>query len=146
MRKTHRLNSIVLAVSLAFIAATEARDDKHVLSINAVLQSGDAKNQPDGSVKFFFADQKTPAILKRLVDDSTHQKVSTRRERDESSCKAAFLEALVALQKRANKLGANAVVNIVSFYNLTRSASEFECHAGAAAHVMLKGDFVQIAQ
>ena len=98
--------SIGLAVSLVVTAAAEARDDKHVLSIKSALQSGDAKNQPDGSVKFFFANQKTPAILKRLGNDSTHQKVSTRAERDESSCNAALLEALVALQKRANKFGA----------------------------------------
>ena len=43
--------------------------------------------------------------------------------------------------------GANAVINIASYYkkNELQSLSEFECHAGAAAHVMLRGEFVKIA-
>ena len=42
---------------------------------------------------------------------------------------------------------ANAVVNIVSYYknDTLSSATEFECHAGVSAHVMLRGEFVKIA-
>jgi uncharacterized protein YbjQ (UPF0145 family) len=56
------------------------------------------------------------------------------------------LGALLALQKRAKQVGANAVVNIVSFYQQVEmsSSSEFECHAGMAAHVYLKGELVKI--
>ena len=56
-----------------------------------------------------------------------------------------FLSAMMQLEKRAKELGANAVVNIVSFYqkNVVLSATEFECHAGAVA---LKGDFVKIEE
>jgi hypothetical protein len=59
----------------------------------------------------------------------------------------AFLKALVALQKNAKQLGANAVANISNYYknDTLWSATEFECHAGVSAHVMLKGDFVKIA-
>jgi uncharacterized protein YbjQ (UPF0145 family) len=55
---------------------------------------------------------------------------------------------LLAFQKRAKQVGANAVVNIVSFYQQVEisSTSEFECHAGMAAHVFLKGEFVKIAE
>jgi hypothetical protein len=44
-------------------------------------------------------------------------------------------------------LGANAVVNIASYYknDTLSSATEFECHAGVSAHVMLKGDLAKIA-
>lgn len=55
---------------------------------------------------------------------------------------------MVALQTRAQQLSANAVINIVSYYNkkVMSSASEFECHAGAIiAGVVLKGDFVKLA-
>ena len=40
-----------------------------------------------------------------------------------------------------------AVVNIVSYYKNVEMASptEFECHAGAAAHAILRGDLVKIA-
>ena len=68
---------------------------------------------------------------------------------DEKACNWAFLSAMVALQKRAQQLGANAVVNIVSYYKkeVMSSASQFECHAGALiAGVALKGDFVKISE
>jgi hypothetical protein len=37
-------------------------------------------------------------------------------------------------------------VNIASFYKKHEmsSATEFECHVGAAAHVMLRGELVKI--
>jgi hypothetical protein len=55
---------------------------------------------------------------------------------------------MVALRRVRSKLGANAVINIVSYYNkkVMSSATEFECHAGAImAGVALKGNFVKIA-
>jgi hypothetical protein len=45
-------------------------------------------------------------------------------------------------------MGANAVVNIVSYYQNTElaNAGEFECHVGnVIATVWLKGDLVKIA-
>jgi len=51
------------------------------------------------------------------------------------------------LQKRAKKLSANAVVNIISYYKKVEmsSATEFECHAGSGTHVFLNGDLAKIA-
>ena len=135
-----------LAVTLAVVGSIEARNVKYLLPIDEAMQTPDVKQKPNGSVKFFFANQQLPEILKRLASSSIHGKVATRPETDKKSCNAAFLEALVGLQNRAHKLGANAVVNIVSYFKteVTASPTEFECHAGAAAHVMLKGEFVQI--
>lgn len=140
-----RLAAVLGAVlALAIGGPVDARNDKHLLPINDAMQSANV----DGSVRFYFAKQKAPAVAKRLGSSSVHGKVSTRPERDEESCKAAFREALAALQKRANKAGADAVVNIVSYYRneTTSSANEFQCNAGAAAHVMLRGELVQLAQ
>jgi len=49
-------------------------------------------------------------------------------------------------EQRAKKAGANAVVNIVSYYKNVEmaSATEFECHAGAAAHAILRGDLIKL--
>ena len=49
-------------------------------------------------------------------------------------------------QTRADSEGANAVVNIVSYYkkNVFSSPTEYECHAGAfVTGVALKGMFVK---
>jgi hypothetical protein len=115
--------------------------------VSSALESKDAQETPNGSVKFFFGDQEFPAVSAKLGSHSTHQRSSTRPAEDARSCNVAFLKALMALQKRAQQAGANAVINITSYYRNTTfsSATEFECHAGVAAHVMLKGDMVKIA-
>lgn|GEM_PF-1740269 len=132
---------MTLAVLLTCVIArvVDARNVKPIVSINDAMQSANI----DGSVRFFFAQQKAPAVAKRLGSASVHEKVSTRPERDEESCKAAFREALQALQKRAQRAGADAVVNIVSYFRneTTASPTEFQCHAGAAAHVLLRGEW-----
>jgi len=143
------LTSTTVGALFTLLAAcpASARNDKYLLSISVALQSKDAQESPDGSVKFFFGNQVVPEIAAKLGSGSTHQRSSTRPSEDARSCNVAFIKALVALQKNAKQLGANAVVNIASYYknNTLSSATEFECHAGVAAHVMLKGDFVKIA-
>jgi hypothetical protein len=138
---------IGLALVVLMTGSVSARNDKYILPIGQALQSADALAKPDGSVKFFFGKQESPEILARLGNGETHQRSTTRRPEDERACNVAFLEALVALQNRAPQLRANAVVSIVSYYkkDVTSSATEFECHAGVSAHVMLRGEFVKIA-
>ena len=79
--------------------------------------------EPDESVKFFFGKQPTPAIVTNLGNATPHGKASTRRTDNVKACNAAFLAALVDLQKRAKKAGANGVINIVSYYNNVEMAS-----------------------
>jgi hypothetical protein len=136
-----------LAVYLALACPTQARDDKYLLPIKAALESTEAREKPDGSIKFFFAKQSTPPIVTKLGSLTPHGKANTRRSDDVKACNAAFLAALVDFQKRAKKAGANAVVNIVSYYKNVEvsSPTEFECHAGAAAHAILRGDLAKIA-
>lgn len=138
---------ITLTLSLVLVRSVQARDDKYILPIQAALEAKDVLGRPDGSVKFFFSKQPTPSIIARLGSDTTHGRTAKLRNSDQVICEAAFLAALLGLQRRAKQLGANAVVNIVSFYQKIEmaSTSEYECHAGTAAHVYLKGEFVKMA-
>jgi hypothetical protein len=144
----NKLVGLMIGLILFFAIArpVHARDDKYLLPIKAALESTDAREKPDGSVKFFFGKQSTPQIVTKLGNHSPHGKANSRGTDDEKACKAAFLAALVDFQKRAKKAGANAVVNIVSYYKNVEmsSTTEFECHAGAAAHAILRGDLVKI--
>lgn len=142
-----------LALSLALLAAAatraEARNTKHLLPIAAALEVKDAQEKLDGSVKFYFGDQETPKILAKLGSDISNRKTNAFGKSDEKACNWAFLSALIALERRAQQLGANAVVNIVSYYDrkVMSSTTEFECHAGAIiAGVVLKADFVKVAE
>jgi len=123
-----------------------SRDDKYVLPIKAALDSAEPRQKPDGSVKFFFGKTSTPAIASRLGSVKPHGKARTRRSDDIEACNVAFLAALMDFEQRAKKTGANAVVNSVSYYKNVEmaSATEFECHAGAAAHAILRGDLIKL--
>jgi uncharacterized protein YbjQ (UPF0145 family) len=140
---------IIAAFMLATAAPSSARDSKYMLPIAAALETKDAKEKLEGSVKFFFGNQETPKILTKLGTDVTNLKTNAVGKSDEKACNWVFLSAMIQLEKRAKQLGANAVVNIVSYYqkNVVSSATEFECHAGAViAGVALKGDFVKVEE
>ncbi len=140
---------IIAAFMLASVARSSARDSKYMLPIAAALETKDAKEKLEGSVKFFFGSQETPKILTKLGTDVTNLKTNAVGKSDEKACNWVFLSAMIQLEKRAKQLGANAVVNIVSYYqkNVVSSTTEFECHAGAViAGVALKGDFVKVEE
>jgi uncharacterized protein YbjQ (UPF0145 family) len=137
-----------LLIVLVLTWQAEARNTKLLLPIAAALAANDAEEKLDVSIKFYFGNQETPKILSKLGSDVSNRKTNAFGKSDEKACNWAFLSAMIALEKRAQQLGANAVVNIVSYYdrNVMSSATEFECHAGAIiAGVVLKGDFVKIA-
>ena len=67
---------------------------------------------------------------------------------DTFGCKWAALSALIALQEKAKQQGANAVIDIVSYYkkDVFSSPTEYECHAGAVIiGVALKGTYAKVA-
>ena len=148
------MKSIALCASIvvgltALPWPSHARDTKYLLPISAALEVKDSKDRLDGSIKFFFGNQPTPPVLAKLGTDVSNRKTNAFGKSDEKACNWAFLSAMVALEKRAQQLGANAVINIVSYYkkDVMSSPTEFECHAGALiAGVALKGDFVKIAE
>ena len=141
--------TIFFALTMSLVWPAQARDTKYLLPIAAALEVQDAKNRLDGSVKFFFGNQETPKVLAKLSTDVTNLKTNAVGKSDEKACNWVFLSAMIQLEKRAKQLGANAVVNIVSYYKkeVMSSATEFECHAGAViAGVGLRGEFVKIAE
>jgi len=141
---------LTAAAVVAVLSATmpaQARDSVHFMPIEAAMNANDAKNRLGDSIKYYFGDQKTPAIATRLGQDKTSQKTNSFGKSAETSCNWAFLSAMLRLQARAQELGADAVVNIVSNYkNVERSSTtEFECHDGAImTGVALKADFVKL--
>jgi hypothetical protein len=141
--------SFLLALSTFAVLSVpaHARDTQYMLSIEDGMKTeSDAKL--DGSVKFYFAGQKHPIVLQKFKTDISNLKTNSFGKGDEVACNWAFLSTLLSFQDRAKQLGANAVVNLVSYYkkNEMASATQFECHAGAiVAGVALKGDIVKIA-
>jgi uncharacterized protein YbjQ (UPF0145 family) len=76
-----------------------------------------------------------------------NKKTNAVGKSDEFACKWAALSALISLQEGAKRNGANAVVNIISYYKKveSKSATEMECHVGSfAAGVAIKGDYATV--
>ncbi|OWT76848.1 MULTISPECIES: excinuclease [unclassified Achromobacter] len=140
----HTLSKTLIGLALSFtcVAAAQAADRMSMNSFQAALDAGKAEGKLDGSVKFYLAGTgpKGKVVKAGAV---TNRKTNAFGKSDDKACEWAALSALISLQEAAKQAGANAVINIVSYYkkNENKSASQYECHAGAVvAGVALKGD------
>lgn len=125
-----------------------ARDTKYMLPFQEVLDMPEAKDKLDGSVRFYLSGQRTPKVLEKKDSDVSNKKTNGVGKADEEACRWAALSALISFQEKAKSLGANAVVDMVSYYkkDTNASASEYECHAGAVVvGVTLKGTYAKVA-
>jgi len=144
-----KLPVVVAAIlALTFSSAALSRDTKHLLPIEEAMNTPDAQQQLDDSIKFYFADEGHPRVTQRIPGVVASRKTNAFMKSDEEACSWVFLSAMIALKERAQMEGADAVVNITSFYDRKEMASreEYECHAGGImAGVALKGDVVKFA-
>lgn len=144
MFKLKKVSATFLIASVCFAPSIWARDDTLLLSIKDVLNSEEAREKLDGSVKFSFASSSGGSVIKSNV--VSNRKTNAFGKSDEIACQRAMLSALIAFQDTATKLGAKRVNNIESFYKkkVYRSATQYECHAGGfIAGVALRGDIAR---
>lgn len=142
-----RIAIATLAALLAFAPAADARESRLELSLQELVSSEQAKAAGiDGSVRFYLSGQKV-AVVARLGEDVSNRKTNAANKSDQEACRWVALSALRALQDGAKARGANAVVDIVSYYkkNEFRSSTNYECHAGTIlAGVALKGTYARV--
>lgn len=101
----------------------------------------------DGSVALYLAGQSVPGNIHELDSVVSNKKTNGANKTDEEACLWALQSALATLQAAAKKAGANAVVNIVSYYNRDqyKDPVKFQCRAGTLiAGVALKGTLANI--
>ena len=140
----------LVAVSLLSLLSSgpaAARDTVLHIPLADVLDMPEAKAKLDPAFKFYLAGQATPKVAKRYSSDIVNPKTNGFNKDDTFGCKWAALSALIELQDSAKRQGGNAVVDIVSYYKKVeyKSATDFECHAGAfIIGVALKGTSAQI--
>ena len=145
------MNKTLIIALAALLAApvAHARETRVELPLQELVASADARAAGiDGSVRFYLAGQKLPKVASRMGEDVTNRKTNAANKSDEQACRWVALSALKALQDGARARGANAVVDIVSYYkkNEFKSASNYECHAGSIlAGVALKGTYAKVA-
>lgn len=138
---------LLAALTMAGMGTALARDTVLHVPFQEVLEMPEAKTQLDGSVKFFLAGQNTPTVLEKMGDGVSNKKTNGANKEDREGCKWAALSALVSFQDSAKRNGANAVVDMVSYYKKSpfSSPTDFECHAGGIViGVALKGTYAKI--
>ena len=137
----------LIALSAALISPVTA-SDVFSLPLDQAMSISRTNGRLDGTVKFYFGDTPHPAVLHRFGDYVANEKTNAVGKSDLGECAWAFQSALLSLQKRAHKLGANAVINIHSFYKKedVPIATEIPCHTGfLMAGIALRGDLVSVA-
>lgn len=143
------LASAAVAVLLAVAAPAFARDDAHMMPLKDVIELGKAEGKLDGTVQFYLQGQKTPKVVQKMSSDVSNKKTNGAGKGIDRACQWAALSALIAFQDKAKQLGANAVIDLVSYYkkNTKASPTDYECHDGAfVTGVTLKGNYAKVAE
>ena len=145
MTKRPLLVLALWALGVIIAPVAQARDSVLHLPIKDVLENPEYKTRLGSGVALYFGSQ--DAAGQSLGEYVTNKKTNAFGKSDEKSCQWAMLSALLELVERARKEGANAVVNISSYYKRIDfvSDTEYECHAGGViAGVTLKGKVIKL--
>lgn len=140
--------ALIITVAAVGAAAASAGDAVFTLNISAAMASADALSKLDGLVKFYFGNAQHPAVVRSFGDVVANERANAFAKSDVTACNRSFLSALIRLQRRAHAVGANAVVDIHSYYRKEDVSSETEipCHTGfLMAGVALKGTLAKLA-
>ncbi|MBX2867274.1 MAG: heavy metal-binding domain-containing protein [Acidiferrobacterales bacterium] len=144
-------NFVTLSLIAVFVSASlltsdaYARDNRLRFSIADALNSESALGKINPGIRLYFSGQAIPPVIKSYGSGRTNKKTNAFNKTDLFACEWVFISAIIQMQKKAEQLGANAVVNIKSNYKNIEFSSpyEFECGAGnVIAGVALKGEFV----
>ncbi|MDR1425071.1 MAG: hypothetical protein LBI92_10790 [Azoarcus sp.] len=132
---------LALSAIVAFVvpATTQARDTQHFYDFHLVVEEALADGALDGTVKFYLMGEKIPGKVTQtfpeaVSDRKTGKKGTTGagKDGDQARCDWALRAALLSFQDNAKKNGANAVIDLVSYYKEVeyQDVSKYECHAG----------------
>lgn len=147
MKKTAQLVLALAALMAASLA--QARNDVLTLPLEEVVRMGMEQGKLDGTVKFYLSGAATPKVSARLGEDISNKKTNGVGKDDAYGCKWAALSALIAFQESAKQNGANAVVDLHSFYkrNAVKNPVTYQCHAGnVVIGVTLKGTYARVVR
>lgn len=147
--KAVRWLSTALVIGSIAMASSQvlARDTPYYLPIQDVIDSPEGQERLNSNIRFVFSPTDAGEVIEDHGPVVTNRKTNAFNKTDEEACRWVMLSALIALQDRAREEGANAVINIESFYEQQpfESSTEYECHAGALmAGVALRGQVVTL--
>ena len=138
---------VVSVLALAAAAPAMARNTAVTVTLQSVLDMPEAQGKLDGTVKFYLAGSPTPPVVKKFGDDTSNAKTNAFNKSAEAACRWNALSALIKLQDKAKREGANAVVDITSYSEKVpfSSPTDIQCADGAfMAGIALKGTYATV--
>ena len=145
------MKKLIAASVLALVAAVPAyaRNDAVNVTLQSVLDMPEAQGKLDGSIKFYLAGSPTPKVVKKFGEDTSNAKTNAFNKSADVACRWNALSALIKLQDKARREGANAVIEITSYSNKIAftSPTEVQCSDGAfLAGIALKGTYATVGK
>ncbi|PWE47948.1 excinuclease [Pseudomonas prosekii] len=118
------------------------------MPFESVLSKAMLAGRLDGSVKFYLAGN-GPTANQQLLRPNVISDLGTNasNKSDHDACEWVLQSNLIKLQADAKRAGANAVTNIVSYYDqhVRKDLNTYECRVGVfVARVALRGDLVRL--
>ena len=99
---------ILLALLVLFVSfPAQARNTQLMFPYKAAMGNEEAKLKLGDDVKFYFGDQKHPAVGRKIGTWVANKKTNALNKSDERACQWAFLSAMVSLRQRAMREGGN---------------------------------------
>jgi len=141
-----KLATIAVLALVATMPAL-ARNTPVTVTLQSVLDMPEAQGKLDGSVKFYLAGSPTPKVIKKFGEDTSNAKTNAFNKSGEEACRWNALSALIKLQDKAKRDGANAVVEITSYSEKVQftSPTDIQCSDGAfMAGIALKGTYATV--
>ncbi|QZD71665.1 excinuclease [Pseudomonas sp. 3-2] len=140
--------ALITATLFSLLPSASHATNLMYMPFETVVSDAMRAGRLDGSVKFYLVGngpQGTQRLLQRGVISDL--KTNGFNKSDHDSCEWVLQSNLIALQAEAKRVGANAVTNIVSYYDqhVRKDLNTYECRAGVfVTRVALKGDLVRL--
>jgi len=132
-----------------YISSAFAADTLLSFPIDKAMQNGEVMSALRKNIALYWGEQPTPAVIQNFGNFKTSKRTNGFTKPKQEACEWALASALVALQDRALREGANAVINIKSNINNNPKSSQtqFDCLAGTVmVNVALTGNVVKLAR
>ena len=138
--------TVLAALPVASLAANDKPTDKvYDQDLARALNDPEVMAQVGSDVKFYFGS--TPDGVVQTLGRSRSHKKSRASRGVEGACSRAFGNTLAAMAKQARGKGANAIVNIRSFWAgyPTSSTTSYKCGMGSSTSgVALVGELAVV--
>jgi hypothetical protein len=145
---TMQAKALFAALVFSLLPSASQATNLMYMPFETVLSDAIRAGRLDGSVKFYLAGNGPTAnqqMLRMNVISDLGTNASNKSDRD--ACEWVLQSNLIKLQADAKRVGANAVTNIVSYYDqhVRKDLNTYECRVGVfVARVALRGDLVRI--